>query len=219
MHDGRIGIANQVIGRTEAIGLPFVEKTCTPRFPWSRLPPSLWSGPGRGLSAHSDPMAPPWPDLLITAGRGCAAVAIAVKRASGGRSFLVQIQDPRMGRQDFDLMVVPAHDPARGDKVVVTRGAVHRVTPERLAAAAGRFAASFAHLPHPRVAVLIGGQNRGYRLGIDRLGALADPLPGPATPPCAGPLGAPSPRPGQRGRPPLRARRRRRSPPARGVAP
>src|SRR5258708_12644871 len=119
MHDGRIGIANQVIGLTEAIGLPFVEKTCTPRFPWSRLPPSLWSGPARGLSAHSDPMAPPWPDLLITAGRGCAAVAIAVKRASGGRSFLVQIQDPRMGRQDFHLMLRPPHAPPPPHKPVL----------------------------------------------------------------------------------------------------
>jgi mitochondrial fission protein ELM1 len=206
MHDGRIGIANQVIGLTEAIGLPFVEKTCTPRFPWSRLPPSLWSGPARGLSAHSDPLAAPWPDLLVTAGRGCAAVAIAVKRASGGRSFLVQIQDPRMGRQDFDLMVVPAHDPARGDKVVVTRGAVHRVTPERLAAAAGRFAASFGHLPHPRVAVLIGGQNRVYRFGIDRLGAIADQLAGLARRHGASLLVTPSRRTGQAGEALLRER-------------
>jgi mitochondrial fission protein ELM1 len=206
MHDGRIGIANQVIGLTEAVGLPFVEKTCTTRFPWSRLPPSLWSDPARGLSAHSDPVAPPWPDLLITAGRGCAAVAIAVKRASGGHSFLVQIQDPRMGRQDFDLMVVPAHDPARGDKVVVTRGAVHRVTPERLAAAASRFAASFAHFPHPRVAVLIGGQNRVYRFGIDQLGTIADQLAGLARRHGASLLVTPSRRTGQAGEALLRER-------------
>src|SRR5260221_9623036 len=114
MHDGRIGIANQVIGLTEAIGLPFVEKTCTPRFPWSRLPPSLWSGPARGLSAHSDPLAAPWPDLLVTAGRGCAVVAIAVKRASGGPSFLVEIQGPRLGSQGIHLMLVPAPDPPLG---------------------------------------------------------------------------------------------------------
>src|SRR5260370_3659891 len=104
-----------------------------------------------------------------------------------------------MGRQEFDLMVVPAHDPARGDKVVVTRGAVHRVTPERLAAAASRFAASFAHLPHPRVAVLIGGQNRVYRFGIDRLGAIAHPLAGLARRPGARLLVTPSPRPRQPG--------------------
>src|SRR5258708_24231138 len=213
MHDGRIGIANQVIGLTEAIGLPFVEKTCTPRFPWSRLPPSLWSGPARGLSAHSDPMAPPWPDLLITAGRGCAAVAIAVKRASGGRSFLVHIPDPRMRRQDFDLMVVPAHDPARGDKVVVTRGAVHPVTPERLAPAAGRLAPSFAPLPHPRGALLVGGQNRVYRFGIDRPRATPDQPAARPPRPGAGPLVTPSRPTRPTGRAPLRERPPPPSPP------
>ena len=206
MHDGRIGIANQVIGLTEAVGLPFVEKTCTTRFPWSRLPPSLWSDPARGLAPGSDPVAPPWPDLLITAGRECAAIAVAVKRASGGHCFLVQIQDPRLGRRAFDLMVVPAHDPARGDKVIVTRGAVHRVTPERLAAAASRFAAAFVHLPHPRVAVLIGGQNRVYRFGIDQLGNIADRLAALARRHGASLLVTPSRRTGQAGEALLRER-------------
>jgi len=206
MHDGRIGIANQVIGLTEAVGLPFVEKICTTRFPWSHLPQSLWSDPARGLAAGSDPVAPPWPDLLITAGRECAAIAAAVKRASGGHCFLVQIQDPRVGRRAFDLMVVPTHDPVRGDKVIVTRGAVHRVTPERLAAAASRFAAAFAHLPHPRVAVLIGGQNRVYRFGIDQLGRIADQLAALARRHGASLLVTPSRRTGQAGEALLRER-------------
>jgi len=171
MHDGRIGIANQVIGLTEAVGLPFVEKRCLARFPWTHLPPALWFDPARALAPDSDALSPPWPDLLITCGRVCAAAGIAVKRANGGRTFLVQIQDPRIGRAAFDLMVVPAHDPARGDKVLVTNGAVHRVTPARLAEAARQFAGSYAHLPHPRIAVLIGGQNRVYRFGIDKLAA------------------------------------------------
>src|SRR5260370_15559961 len=107
MHDGRIGIANQVIGLTEAVGLPFVEKTCATRFPWSRLPPSLWSDPARGLAPTSDPVAPPWPDLLITAGRGCAAIAIAVKRASGGTHLFLQLPDPAIGPPSFDLPLGP----------------------------------------------------------------------------------------------------------------
>jgi mitochondrial fission protein ELM1 len=176
MHDGRIGIANQVIGLTEAVGLPFVEKRCLARFPWTHLPPALWSDPGRALGPGSDPLAPPWPDLLVTCGRVCAAAGIAVKRASGGRTFLVQIQDPRIGRRDFDLMVVPSHDPVRGDKVLVTTGAVHRVTPARLAEAERRFAAAYAGLPHPRIAVLIGGQNRVYRFGLETLAVIADQI-------------------------------------------
>ena len=150
VHDGRIGIRNQVIGLTEAVGLPFIELRCRARFPWSHMATLIGSDPARILAPGGDALGPPWPDLLITCGRSCAAIGIAVKRASRGRTFLVQIQDPRIGRPSYDLMVVPEHDPARGAKVVVTRGAVHRVTPERLAEARERFATATAHLPAER---------------------------------------------------------------------
>jgi mitochondrial fission protein ELM1 len=206
LHDGRIGIANQVIGLTEAVGLPFVVKCCLPRLPWTILPPALWPDPARGLAPGSDPLTPPWPDLLITCGRVGAIAGIAVKRASGGRTFLVQIQDPRRNRRQFDLMVVPAHDPARGDKVLVTDGAVHRVTPARLAEAERRFAASYAHLPHPRVAVLIGGQNRVYRFGLAALSTIADQIAALARRHGASLLVTPSRRTGEAGETLLRER-------------
>jgi mitochondrial fission protein ELM1 len=206
LHDGRVGIANQVIGLTEAVGLPFVEKRCLARFPWTILPPALWRDPARALAPESDPLEPPWPDLLITCGRVCAAAGIAVKRASGGRTFLVQIQDPRIGRRDFDLMVVPSHDPARGEKVLVTNGAVHRVTAARLADAKQRFAAAYADLPHPRIAVLIGGQNRVYRFGLEKLSAIADQIAALARRHGASLLVTPSRRTGKAGEDLLRAR-------------
>jgi mitochondrial fission protein ELM1 len=199
VHDGRVGIINQVLGLAEAVGLPFVEKRFLARFPWTHLPPLFWSKPARAMAAGSDTLTPPWPDLLIACGRVCAAAGIAVKRASGGRTMLVQIQDPRFGRRAFDLMVVPEHDPARGENVVVTRGAVHRVTSAVLAEAARRFAPRFADLPRPLVAVLIGGQNRVYRLGSARLGAIADQLAALATRHGAGLLVTPSRRTGAAG--------------------
>jgi mitochondrial fission protein ELM1 len=199
LHDGRIGIKNQVLGLAEALDLSFVEKYFAARLPWSHLPPLLWPGLARAATADSDTLAPPWPDLLISCGRVCAAAGIAVKRASGGRTFLAQIQDPRLGRPHFDLMVVPEHDPARGANVVVTRGAVHRVTAERLAEAGRRFAPRFADLPHPRVAVLIGGQNKVYEFGMARLAEIAGQLAALAQRHGAGLLVTPSRRTGAEG--------------------
>jgi hypothetical protein len=57
----------------------------------------------------------------------------------------------------------------------VTRGAVHRVTPARLAAERRRLPA-LADLPRPILTVLIGGGNRAYRLPLRRLGEIADSL-------------------------------------------
>ena len=60
--------------------------------------------------------------------------------------------------------------------MIATRGALHRVTPERLALAAQEFAPAVAHLPRPLVAVLVGGANRSYRLDGDAVERLATGL-------------------------------------------
>jgi hypothetical protein len=64
----------------------------------------------------------------------------------------------------FDLIVANRHDELTGPNVILTRTALHRVTPERLAAAAELWADCLASLPRPLVAVLLGGSNGRYRL-------------------------------------------------------
>jgi mitochondrial fission protein ELM1 len=203
--DGRIGIANQAIGLAEAVGPEVVVKRCRLRLPWSHLPPRLWPAPlAKAFTPDSDELAPPWPDLVVSAGRQGALTAIAIKAASGGRSFLAQIQDPRLGRRYFDLLVVPEHDPARGENVVLTKGAVHRVTPAKLAEAARIWGPRFAHLPRPLVAVLIGGRNRVFRFDLADLEALARDLASLARREGAGLLVTPSRRTGPEGEAALR---------------
>lgn len=177
LHDGKIGMANQVIGLAEALGWPFVEKRLAIRAPWRHLPPGLWLAPALAIdSAAGDALTPPWPDIVIACGRNAIAPARMIKQASGGRTFWVEVQDPRSARDEVDLIVAPLHDPAPGDNVVRTLGAVHRVTAEKLDAAAARFAPVFADLPRPLAAVLIGGDNNVYRLTDARFKALCDQL-------------------------------------------
>jgi mitochondrial fission protein ELM1 len=176
VHDGKVGMASQVLGLAEAVGWPFVEKRLDIRAPWSHLMPPLWFRALAAAGVGGDRLEPPWPDLLIGCGRNAVAPALAVKRASGGCTFWVHIQDPRFGRGQADLLVVPQHDPAKGANVVTTLGAVHRVTAARLAADARRLAPLFAHLPRPLIAVLIGGDNKVYRLTRARQETLADQL-------------------------------------------
>jgi uncharacterized protein len=176
VHDGKAGMANQVIGLAEAVGYPFIEKKLAIRSPWRHLAPQLWPRPLAALGPDGDRLAPPWPDLLIACGRLATAPARAAKRASGGRIFWVQVQDPRFARDEVDLMVVPAHDPARGANVFRTLGAVHRVTAARLAQGAAALAPHVAHLPRPLIAVLLGGDNRVYRLTEARFAGFADHL-------------------------------------------
>ena len=73
------------------------------------------------------------PNLVIGCGGVAAAVGAALRR---GDRPVVQVQHPRMDLRRFDLIVVNRHDELTGPNVVVTRTALHRVTPARLAAAA-----------------------------------------------------------------------------------
>jgi len=162
-------MASQALGLAEATGFPYIEKRLDIRFPWNYLPPLLWLAP-LDAGAH---LTPPWPDLVIACGRNAAMPALMIRRASGGRAVAAQIQNPGVGGGEFDLFVVPEHDRLRARHVIVTRGAVHRVTPARLAAERRRFPA-LAATPGPILAVLIGGTNKAYRLTLRRLGEIAD---------------------------------------------
>jgi uncharacterized protein len=175
LHDGKVGLRNQVMGVAEAVGLDFAEKRLETRYPWKMLPPSLWfnarHAPGRG----GDRLLPPWPKLVIGAGGRSAAPALAVRDAADGNCMVVQIQDPKIAAKHFDLMLIPEHDKIRAPNIMVTRGAVHRVTQAKLAEAAATWGPRLAHLPHPRVAVLIGGSG-AYQLTPDRMTDLANQL-------------------------------------------
>lgn len=162
--DGKPGMENPCRGIAEALGCAPVLKRIALRQPWRSLVPFWRWGLGAAFSTRGDRLDPPWPDLLIASGRQSVAAALHVRRASGGRSFTVQFQDPQISPRHFDLVVVGKHDRLTGDNVLAVRGSPCRVTPALLAAAKERFADQLAALPTPRVAVLIGGSNRVFNM-------------------------------------------------------
>jgi uncharacterized protein len=173
LHDGKAGMRSQALGLAEATGFRLTEITLDIRPPWSVLPPQLWVLPRFALSGCKGQFVPPWPDLVIGCGRNSVLPALAIRHLSGGRPFLAQIQDPRLRRSEFDLLVVPEHDRLRGPRVMVSRGAMHRVTSARLAAERRRFP-PLERLPRPILAVLMGGSNKSYRLPPRRIVEIAD---------------------------------------------
>ena len=112
--DGKPGMVSQALGLAEAVGLPIVEKRVEIRAPWRWLPAQAWAAPFAALSPQGDGLAPPWPRLLIGCGRMSVPLSIAVRRASGGRTFTVQLQDPKVAAHKFDLVVPSRHDRYRG---------------------------------------------------------------------------------------------------------
>lgn len=165
---GARGMENQAVALAEAAGFAAVPVRLCARAPWRWLPERawpLWGDATRRLGPAGDRVAPPWPDLVVACGRVSVPVAITIRRRSGGRTFVVQCQNPRVSPRRFDLVVPPEHDampPA--DNVVPILGAPNLALPWRLEAAREHWADSFAGLPRPLIAVAIGGSSRAYRM-------------------------------------------------------
>ncbi len=157
--DGRPGHISQTLGLAEALTPAPIVKRIALRTPYRQFSPFLGWGDGQALTVDSAAISPPWPKLVITSGRSAIPVALAIKRKTGGRTPVVNVQDPGWLRSRFDLIVVPEHDELSGPNVITTAGALGRITPAQLSAAAEEFSPVLSHLPHPRVVALIGGAN------------------------------------------------------------
>ena len=178
--DGRSGIEAQVVGLSDAIArLVPCEVTVkrvgwkgrTGRLPWwLNLLPRSWLTPESGVPTGK---GGDWPDVWIAAGRATLPLSIRAKRWSGGKTYVVQIQDPRVPATMFDLVIPPKHDRLTGDNILPITGSPHRVTPQRLEAEYAAFKAVIDPLPHPRVAVLIGGKSKAFDLSSERAAQIA----------------------------------------------
>jgi mitochondrial fission protein ELM1 len=178
--DGRAGIDNQVLGLAEAIGRRTPVDIVQKRIGWNALldplPPRLNPAPDWGRSSGSSDFAPPWPDLWIAAGRASLPLSIRMRARSHGKTFVVQLQDPRLPGKLFDLVAPPRHDKLIGPNVFPIVGSPHRITPGKLAGAYVAFRARIDPLPHPRVTVLVGGKSKAFDLSPSRAEELADDL-------------------------------------------
>jgi len=167
--DERAGNRAQVLGVAARLGRQFSTKEIA-YGGWARLPNSFLGASLLGVTSNTRAgLGPPWPDLVIAAGRRTAPVALAVKRKSAGRTRLVQIMNPGVATQAFDLIVNPAHDgPLAGDNVMTVVGAPNQLTPETLAAARAQWQPAVEEYPAPRVALIVGGGTRRRRF-TDRM--------------------------------------------------
>ncbi|BAZ93680.1 nucleoside-diphosphate-sugar epimerase [Thiohalobacter thiocyanaticus] len=176
----KAGDNNQVLALAEALGWPYEEKRIQARG-WELLPHLLLRVTLAGIDRRaSSPLSPPWPDMVISAGRRNEPVARWIRRRTGGRTRLVHIGRPWAPLDCYDLIVTtPQYFLPERDNVLHNTLPLHRVRSDRVAAAARRLQPELAALPHPLTTVLIGGDSgpfvftpdKGRRLaeGVNRL--------------------------------------------------
>lgn len=160
--DGKAGDEQPLAGIVEAMGVTPVFRRVHPRKPFAWLMP--W-GPIDWHDRPSQPGSPlsqPYPDICLATGRRAVAYLRHLKHLSP-KTCTVLFKDPRTRRHGADLVIVQAHDKLRGPSVKVIITAPNRLPPSRLDAIRADPPADLSGLPHPRLAVLVGGNSRHHR--------------------------------------------------------
>jgi mitochondrial fission protein ELM1 len=176
----KAGDNTQVRALAEEVGFGFIEKHISAR-PWELL-----SHLGTGVTLagidrpHSSALAPPWPDIVISAGRRNEPVARWIQQQSKGKTRLVHIGRPWANLSAWDLIVTtPQYFLPRLHNIVHNSLPLHRVSADERHSAGERLRPQLVHLPRPWIAVLIGGDSGRFVMTADkgrRLGLLADEL-------------------------------------------
>ena len=159
--DGAAGNERQALALAQAMRLTPTVLRLGLRAPWRWLAPRLQHGAALALPREVRMrLHEPWPALAIGCGRQAALLTRLLRRASGGKTFTVQILDPRIEPGHFDLVIAPRHDELTGSNVIRTLGSLQAIDEDWLAQGLAKFP-NVAQLPHPRTTLLLGGPRRG----------------------------------------------------------
>lgn len=158
-----VGGNGQLSSLADALGWPYETKRVSYN-PLQVIPNLLTGASGITIDRRrSDPLGPPWPDLVLAASRRSAPVARWIRARSGGRTRLVHLLHTMTPLEHFDLVVtLPQYRLPPAPNVLEVTGALNRIDPHRLAAARVEWKARFEHLPRPWIGLLVGGDSSSY---------------------------------------------------------
>jgi uncharacterized protein len=174
--DGRAGIERQTLAVANALSelMPIETQVVrlTPTGPQTWLPPQFWPAPLAALpAAQRARLASPWPDIWIANGRRSIPYSLRAKAWSGGKSLIVQLQDPRVDPARFDLVVPPRHDKLIGPNVIQTLGAPVWFTSAQIDQARQQFPTPDA-IEGQKVLVILGGSSKRHSFSVARARAI-----------------------------------------------
>ena len=113
--------------------------------------------------AGSDPLQPPWPDLILTVGRRPSMAAMWVREQSGGRTKVVIVGRPRRMLSAFALVLAtPQYRLPARPNVMALDLPLMRVDQTAIDTAVAEWRDRLASLPRPLTGVLVGGPTKPF---------------------------------------------------------
>jgi hypothetical protein len=107
--------------------------------------------------AASDPLAPPWPDVIIGIGYRSAPISRWIGQ-QGGRVINIRLGRPRTGLKPYDLVITtPQYGLPPAPNVRELPLPLVKADEIEMAKAVARWRPAFERLPKPWIAILLGG--------------------------------------------------------------
>lgn len=124
-----------------------------------------------------------WPDIVISCGRRSSAISIAIGKKSAGKTYRVHVQNPQTPTKYFDLIASMKHDALKGDNVIDTKVALHKLTRQKLDEEYLKWSPIWqeknllslnkqSEIAEPVLGVCLGGKNKKYGFDEQALEAL-----------------------------------------------
>lgn len=170
----KAGDNTQLQALAEALGWPFEIKHIRNRKS-ELLTNRLFGTTLAGVDLkQSDSLEPPWPDLVLTAGRRNEPVARWIRKQSGGTTRLVHVGRPWAPLDSFDLIIAtPQYNLPERANVLMIDLPLHSLTRAALDAVRDIWFARFRQMPEPRWVVLLGGDSGPFVFTADKARRLA----------------------------------------------
>ncbi len=168
----KAGDNNQLLALAQALGWPYQIKKMAYR-PYELLVGRLGATLAGIDLEKSDSLTPPWPDLILTAGRRNEAAALWIRKQAQKKVRIVHIGRPWAPLRHFDLIVTtPQYQLPRQANVHYNLLPLYRITQEKLEEAASHWQSKVT-LPPPYLTVLVGGDSGPCLFDREAAGRLA----------------------------------------------
>ena len=163
--EGMHGMISQVEGLAKALDIDFTHHKVELKSFWNYIPPSLTPISNISFKAFE----PKDFDLIISCGRKSVIPSIFLKKNSKKKIYNIHIQDPKVGKKNFDFIVAPEHDELIGENVLNTKGAIHYLSEKEINQNKNYLDQFIQKDNRKLLAFIVGGPNKYYEYSLGNI--------------------------------------------------
>ena len=163
--EGMHGMISQVEGLAKALDIDFTHHKVELKSFWNYIPPSLTPISNISFKAFE----PKDFDLIISCGRKSVIPSIFLKKNSKKKIYNIHIQDPKVGKKNFDFIVAPEHDELIGENVLNTKGAIHYLSEKEINQNKNYLDQFIQKDSRKLLAFIVGGPNKYYEYSLGNI--------------------------------------------------